>query len=184
MRRDELIALACDQLDAVHRFAHHLATDPATVDAWVVETYARAFGADPTSGVGDVKTWLLKLLCDVARSRSGVGFDEPTPFERAHGEAALAVAGRTPACYDLSLLDWDRAGDRLGQAVSDLPPPYRAVLVLWASERLVQQQIAEVLGLSDAVVRARLFRARMIVATELGVLATEWGLEAPAAVGA
>jgi RNA polymerase sigma-70 factor (ECF subfamily) len=152
------------------------------VDGLVLEAYARAFETQPPPGRDDVKTWLLKLLCDVARSRFDLAFDQPTPFERAHREAALAVAGRTPACYDLSVLDWDRAGDRLERAVNGLPLPYRAVLVLWASERLMQPQIADVLGLPEAVVRARLFRARMVVATELGALATEWGLEAPAPV--
>jgi RNA polymerase sigma-70 factor (ECF subfamily) len=180
LTRDELITLARARLDAVYRFAHHVAPDPAAVDGLVLETYARAFESPPPPGPGDVGTWLLKLLCGVARARFGIAFDQPTPFERDHAGAALAVAGRTPACYDLSLLDWGRAGDRLEQAVSALPTPYRAVLVLWASERLAHQQIAGVLGLSEAVARARLFRARMIVATELGVLATEWGLEVPA----
>lgn len=56
--------------------------------------------------------------------------------------------------------------ERLQQAILQVPPPYRLVLVLHDVEELSTEEIAKVLGLSEGNVRVRLHRARLFVRRE------------------
>ena len=179
MDHGELVNRAMEELEAVHRLASHLTADGDVVDDLVHATFELAWrgAARPADlGPGDVRPWLFKLLVDALKTRLGDPLTPPTPLERAMAEAGLGIAGQTPCCYDLSTLDWDGAGGRLARVVRELPLAYRAVFLLWSVERLGYGQIAAILGLSEAVVRGRLYRARMIVSTQLGQFASEWGL--------
>lgn len=179
MEEGEFSNLVMAELEGVHRLASHMWGDHGVVDDLVQTTFEVAFhgNARPGNLAGrDLRPWLFKLLMDVANARLGDRLTPPTPLERAMTEPGLVVAGQTPCCYDLSTLDWDRAGGRLAEAVRELPLAYRTVFLLWSVERFGYGQIASTLGLSKAVVRGRLYRARMIVSTQLGEFASEWGL--------
>ena len=179
MEHAELVSRAMAELDAVHRLASQMCTDQGVADDLVHTTFELAFRSvnRPANLTGsELRPWLFKLLVDAVKARLGDPLTPPTPLERAMTEAGLGVAGQTPCCYDLSTLDWDGAGGRLAQVLRELPLPYRAVFLLWSVERLRYAQIATTLDLSEAVVRGRLYRARMIVSTQLGQFASEWGL--------
>lgn len=60
-----------------------------------------------------------------------------------------------------------QSAERLQQAVIQLPPEYRLVLVLHDMEELSTGEIANVLGISEGNVRVRLHRARVFVRNEL-----------------
>jgi len=53
-----------------------------------------------------------------------------------------------------------RLQERLQQLIAELPPKYRAVLVLRYTEDLAYQEIADILGSPLGTVKTRLFRAR------------------------
>lgn len=56
------------------------------------------------------------------------------------------------------------------QAVLQLPPPYRMVLVLHDMEELDTEEVARVLGIRPGTVRVRLHRARLLVRKEMDKL--------------
>jgi RNA polymerase sigma-70 factor (ECF subfamily) len=56
---------------------------------------------------------------------------------------------------------------RLQQAILQVPPQYRLVLVLHDIEELSGEEIAKVLGITEGNVRVRLHRARLFVRREL-----------------
>jgi DNA-directed RNA polymerase specialized sigma24 family protein len=179
MEHGDMVDRSMAELDAVHRLASYLSTDDRVVDDLVQTTFQRAFAAaagEPNLAAHDLRPWLFKLLVELSKARLGDPFTPPTPLERAAAEPSTGVAGQTPCCHDLSTFEWDGASDRLAEAVRELPLAYRTVFLLWSVERLGNGQIAKVLGLSDAVVRGRLYRARMIVSTQLGESAIQWGM--------
>ena len=71
--------------------------------------------------------------------------------------------GRQP---DQRLIDaW--VGTRLRAALAALPPAYRVVVVLREIERLSTREVADIVGISEANVKARLHRARMMLRKQL-----------------
>ena len=56
---------------------------------------------------------------------------------------------------------------RLREAIQQLPPQYRIVLVLRDMEGLTDEEVAEITGLRSGTVRVRLHRARLFVRKEL-----------------
>ncbi len=56
---------------------------------------------------------------------------------------------------------------RLRDAIQQLPPQYRIVLVLRDMEELTDEEVAEITGLRSGTVRVRLHRARLFVRKEL-----------------
>ncbi len=56
---------------------------------------------------------------------------------------------------------------RLRDAIQQLPPQYRIVLVLRDMEGLTDEEVAEITGLRSGTVRVRLHRARLLVRKEL-----------------
>jgi RNA polymerase sigma factor (sigma-70 family) len=55
----------------------------------------------------------------------------------------------------------------VAQAIADLPPPYRQVLVLRDVHDMTAPEVAATLGLTGAAVKSRLHRARAMVRATL-----------------
>ena len=66
---------------------------------------------------------------------------------------------------DLALDEW--AGGRLRAALGALPPSYRVIVVLREMEGLSTREVASVTGLSEANVKTRLHRARVLLRERL-----------------
>jgi RNA polymerase sigma-70 factor (ECF subfamily) len=103
------------------------------------------------------------------RRRAG----EPVRFESieqsapAHGgeDAPIDVVDRTPG-VDQKLIDaW--ADERLRAALKTLPPAYRIVILLREMEGLPTKEVAAITGYSEANVKTRLRRARLMLRREL-----------------
>ena len=58
--------------------------------------------------------------------------------------------------------------DTLDQAIRELPPTYRAVVLLRDVEELTTEETAEILDVSEDVVKTRLHRARLALREQLG----------------
>ena len=113
-----------------------------------------------TKGVLDVQAWLARIAFRVAidRARKPRG-DELGELDPASGEAnAEEVAIHRQRVV------------RMRRLIAALPDELRYPLVLWAMEELNSTQIAGVLGISEAAVRGRIFRARQILKEKLTAL--------------
>jgi RNA polymerase sigma-70 factor (ECF subfamily) len=67
---------------------------------------------------------------------------------------------------DQQLIDV-RLGERLRQALAKLPPGYRVIVVLREMEGLSTREVATITGFSEANVKQRLHRARMMLRESL-----------------
>lgn len=119
------------------------------------------------------RTWLYQTVRNACLMKRRRRVDEPahmTSIEQgatdADGEPAsvdVPDAGR-PA--DQQLMD-ARLGERLRRALSTLPPGYRVIVVLREMEGLSTREVATITGFSEANVKQRLHRARMMLRESL-----------------
>jgi RNA polymerase sigma-70 factor, ECF subfamily len=116
-------------------------------------------------------TWLYKVArnrCLESRRKSKfapkreLSLDELMPnreeLERLDGQASIGPEG--------SAIRGEEAR-RLRDALRDLPPHYRIVLVLRDIEGFTDEEVGEITGLRPGTIRVRLHRARLFVRREL-----------------
>ena len=115
--------------------------------------------------------WLYKVAkthCLMSRRKSkfapkeALALDQLMPNRR-ELEALSSNSGGTP---ETSLIHGE-SSKRLRQAIQELPPDYRLILVLHDMEELSDSDIAEITGLRPGTIRVRLHRARLFVRKEL-----------------
>lgn len=111
-------------------------------------------------------TWLYRIAVNAAtdfvksrRRRRTTSLDEIA-------ETAPAVAG--PSGRPDRSASRGELRDRLREAIAELPPVFRTVLVLRELEDLSYDEIARILGCSIGTVESRLFRARARIRESLG----------------
>ena len=114
-----------------------------------------------------LSVWLYKVArsrCLMGRRRSKFAPRPDLSLEALMpGQAGLAaLAGPPAATPESSLLQREKA-QGLRQAVQQLPPEYRLILVLHDMEDLSSADIAEITGLRPGTIRVRLHRARLYV---------------------
>src|SRR5919108_2218536 len=115
--------------------------------------------------------WLYKVAktrCLMSRRKSKFAPKEALSLEelmpdRREMQSLSGDAAPTP---ETSLLRRENA-KRLRDAVQQLPPEYRLILVLHDMEELSDEDVAEITGLRPGTVRVRLHRARLFVRKEL-----------------
>jgi len=118
------------------------------------------------------RTWLYTTVRNACLMKRRRQVGEPTHFvsleqgvERADGTIPLDVADPSrPA--DERLIDGRMYG-RLLEALRGLPPTYRMVVVMREIEGLSTKEVATVTGLSEANVKTRLHRARLMLRRQL-----------------
>jgi len=143
-------------LDAAYNLARWLTRDAHSAEDVVQEALYRAARFFATFRGGDGRTWLLAVVRRAAydwlqRHRASAAF---TPFdEEAHSPRD---DGLNPEQQAIRTAD----RERLRQAVEELPPEYREVIVLRELEGLSYQQIATVAEVPVGTVMSRLSRAR------------------------
>lgn len=76
------------------------------------------------------------------------------------------LSGNSEGTPETSLMRRE-SGKRLRDAIQQLPPDYRIILVLHDMEELSDSEISEITGLRQGTVRVRLHRARLFVRKEL-----------------
>jgi RNA polymerase sigma-70 factor (ECF subfamily) len=115
--------------------------------------------------------WLYKVAknrCLMSRRRSkfapnpDLSLEELMP-DRKELEQLGTNGGINPEAFAIRS---EEAG-RLRDAIQQLPPQYRIVLVLRDMEGLTDEEVAEITGLRSGTVRVRLHRARLFVRKEL-----------------
>lgn len=119
------------------------------------------------------RTWLYQTVRNACLMKRRRRVDEPSHLvSLEHGAASEdgaphAVDVEDPArAADQRLIDaW--VGRRLRRALAALPPAYRVIVVLREIEGLSTREVAKVIGISEANVKARLHRARVMLRNRL-----------------
>jgi RNA polymerase sigma-70 factor (ECF subfamily) len=94
-----------------------------------------------------------------------VSLDELMPDGRELGELVSRMPGPEAAALNRE------SAEHLRQAVLEVPPAYRMVLVLHDMEELSTAEVAQITGLREGTVRVRLHRARLLVRRYLADIA-------------
>ena len=150
----------------VYRIAYAVLRSHHDAEDATQETFLRVLRySAKMARVDDPKPWLARIAWRVAVDRSKqrgrareVTIDDP---ERPLGETPSA---ETPAD---DLLQGDRIGSVLESLIAALPEKLRQPLILAAVEEMSPREIAATLGINEAAVRSRVFRARQILKEKL-----------------
>jgi RNA polymerase sigma-70 factor (ECF subfamily) len=97
--------------------------------------------------------------------------DEPAHFVPIDGgsgigESGLDLPAPGPAPEQAAIDAW--LGRRLRRALDELPPQARYIILLREIEGLSTREVAQLLGISEANVKTRLHRARVLLRARLG----------------
>ncbi|ADG73912.1 RNA polymerase, sigma-24 subunit, ECF subfamily [Cellulomonas flavigena DSM 20109] len=141
----------------VYRLAYRLTGNRHDAEDLTQETFVRVFRSLHTYSPGTFEGWLHRittnLFLDLARRRQRVRI-EPIgdDAERWTSSDLLATPERA---FESTHLDHD-----VQRALDELPPEYRAAVVLCDIEGLSYEEIAVTLGIKLGTVRSRIHRAR------------------------
>lgn len=142
------------------RTARAILRDDGWAEDALQEAYLRAYGAiGEFRGESKLSTWLIRIVANeaLARRRKDARRAEVMPI---HGGDAAEL--ETPMQEDGPQQMAERGEVRrmLEAKIDRLPDSYRAVFVLRALEELSVEETAAALGIPEATVRSRFFRAR------------------------
>jgi RNA polymerase sigma-70 factor (ECF subfamily) len=165
-REEALEDLVRQHSRLVYRIAYAaLRSHPDAEDA-TQETFLRVLRySRKLAGVENPKTWLARIAWRVAvdRSRQRSGRQE-TPIE--NPEKPLAELPSANAAAD-RVMQGSQLGALLERLIAALPDKLRKPLILSALEEMSPREVAATLGINEAAVRSRVFRARQILRVKL-----------------
>jgi len=147
----------------VYRLAYHLTGNQHDAEDLTQDVFVRVFNSLSQYKPGTFEGWLHRittnLFLDRMRRKARIRFDF-----MADDDASVATAdsfdrdersGQPEDAFDMAHLGAD-----IIEALADLPPEYRAAVVLSDIEGLSYEEIAATLGIKLGTVRSRLSRAR------------------------
>ena len=148
-----------DHSARVYRLAYRLTGNAHDAEDLTQEVFVRVFRSLHTYQPGTFEGWLHRittnLFLDTARRKSRIRFDA-LPED---ADNRLPSPVPTPdMAYVSQLFDAD-----VETALAELPPDFRAAVVLCDVEGLTYEEIAEVLGVKMGTVRSRIHRGRALL---------------------
>ncbi|WP_199433946.1 RNA polymerase sigma factor SigE [Qaidamihabitans albus] len=151
-----------EHADRVYRLAYRLAGNAHDAEDLTQETFIRVFRSLASYKPGTFEGWLHRittnLFLDMARRRSRVRMEGlPDDTDR--------IVGDDPSpeqVYSETHLDPD-----LQAALDELPPEFRAAVVLCDVEGLSYEEIGATLGVKLGTVRSRIHRGRQALRASL-----------------
>ena len=147
----------------VYRLAHRLTGNPHDAEDLTQEVFVRVFRSLSTYTPGTFEGWLHRittnLFLDQARRKAKIRFDALTD------DADARIPSRS-ASPDNAVMD-GMFDEDVESALSDLPPTFRAAVVLCDVEGLSYEEIADVLDLKLGTVRSRIHRGRAMLRKSL-----------------
>ncbi len=153
---DEIVE---DHSARVYRLAYRLTGNAPDAEDLTQEVFVRVFRSLHTYQPGTFEGWLHRittnLFLDGARRKSRIRFDALP--EDADNRLPSPVA--TPdVAFVNQMFDAD-----VESALAELPPDFRAAVVLCDVEGLSYEEIADVLGVKMGTVRSRIHRGRALL---------------------
>jgi RNA polymerase sigma-70 factor, ECF subfamily len=168
--RDAMERLLMRAQEVAYRFSSLVCGHPEDAEDVMQDALLKTFQHvhqldDPTA----FRTWLYATVRNACLMKRRKRAGEPAVFEALQSETGeseprqLAAAG-VPADERLIKAALDA---RLRRALSTLAPAYRIIVVLREVEGLSTREVAEVTGYSEANVKQRLHRARLMLQRHL-----------------
>lgn len=147
-------------LEGLYGYAMALTRRPDKAEDLVQETMVRALAAlDRVRDDSNFKAWLFTILRNIWRNEMKKGSTRLEHTGTA-SEAIVDLAPADPAQSPEELYTVAAQRQIVIDALDQLPPEAREIIVLREYEELSYQQIAEVLGCPIGTVMSRLDRAR------------------------
>jgi len=153
----------------MYRTARAILRDDAEAEDAVQEAYLRAFAAlGEFRGESKLSTWLVRIAANEAlmRRRSAARRAAVVPL-RAEGEHAPEEQAMSQDPGPEQNAQRAEMRRLLERRIDALPDDYRAVFVLRALEEMSVEETAAALGVPEATVRTRHFRARALLRESL-----------------
>ena len=178
----ELEALVREHAQLVFRIAYSVLRNHADAEDATQETFLRAVRhRAKLREIQEPKAWLARIAWRVAIDRKRMGTPASLDdVEGSEGAAALrslrdSGAGAEQIASDRQMLAL------MEQLIAGLPRELREVTILATVEELSTRQMSEVLGIPEATVRTRLFRARQMLRDKLATLLerADWAASGP-----
>jgi RNA polymerase sigma-70 factor (ECF subfamily) len=143
----------------LYRAIRAVVRDEDEVEELMQQTYLLSFAKlRQFSGRSSFSTWLIRIGLNEALQK--VRHDRRWPVVAVDPIEEEGSVGEGTSLGPEERLGRAELAHVLEQLVDDLPPPYRTVFVLREVEELSTAETGEALGLSEDVVKQRLFRAR------------------------
>ena len=162
---DILEAAVREHSRLVYRIAFSVLRNPADAEDAAQETFLRVLRhGRKLARVQDQKAWLARIAWRVVVERRRLSVRSSARTE----EASAALPSRALGA-DRLLLEQERSAI-LSELVASLPEPLQQALVLSSIEEIAPREAAIVLGISEAAVRSRAFRARQILRSKLSAV--------------
>ena len=149
----------------LYRTARAILKDDAAAEDALQEAYVAAYRhVREFRGDAQIATWLTRIVVNQAlqalrkRRRDGVVmlFEEPSEEAR---EGAASDAQPSPGTPETAMLRTELR-QMIERKIDDLPEAYRTVFMLREVEDMTVEETATALGIPEATVRSRLFRAK------------------------
>ncbi len=145
--------------DRVFRLAYRLTGNPHDAEDLTQEVFVRVFRSLSTYTPGTFEGWLHRittnLFLDQARRKAKIRFDALAD------DADARIPSRAPS-PDVTVMD-GMFDEDVESALAELPPTFRAAVVLCDIEGLTYEEIADVLDLKLGTVRSRIHRGRTML---------------------
>lgn len=118
-------------------------------------------------GQSSFSTWMYRIVTRTALNRMRSGHPTDSLDLLAAADHPVDATGTDPA----DAVEQRATADALSRAIGALPPAQRIVVVLHHLEGLSYDEVARIVGSTDAAVRGHLYRARRTLAVTL----SGWG---------
>ena len=163
---DALELMVREHARLVYRVVYSVLRNHHDAEDATQETFLRVLRyREKLDNVREARNWLARIAWRVAVGRRPRG-DEVVLNEISEAAAQVRT---TDASADQILLQSEMQ-KALHDLIAALPAKLRDPLVLSTLEELTPRDVAEVLGINEAAVRSRLFRARHLLRTRLTAL--------------
>jgi RNA polymerase sigma-70 factor (ECF subfamily) len=140
--------------DVVWSVARRMSVNRERAEDLVQETYLRAFRGFGNKADGDIRSWLVAICLNAARSEARRARRRPVEV---HDTALVGTPSPADVCED-ALSSVARAA--VAAALGQLPAPQRVAIVLMDIGGLSAREAAEMLGVPRGTVLARVHRGR------------------------